>query len=336
MNNKKKKMYSLLLIFILFLTSCRNNGKIEENLQYKANKIRIHYYNASVGYAGSVYQLMMHNGILSDMLPSDVAVEWVDIPSGPDARDALVSGQIDIAVMSGTFVISALENDLPLVLLSNTIFQTGNLYSANPDIKSIDDIKAEHKLYTITVGNIMHLSLMLIGKENYGDAGRFNDNLITMGYPELFATLETSSDMIDCAIITFPNMKKAEEIENLNPILDLTPIVRKYGLSYCTVTSMDFYNDNPELIEIFYEAIGKTIDFMNQNTDEAARILAELYEDADADDIKELIKSAPPELTISESAYNDVAEVMYEIGMISNPPKKFSELPNYSRIPKKE
>ncbi len=123
-------------------------------------------------------------------------------------------------------------------------------------------------------------------------------------------------------------------MKHLTEIEDLTPTAEKYYLGTLTVTSKKFAEENPELAEIFLQVTKKTIDWMNANPKEAGRILAEEYEGVDAADIEKQITAAPVRLEISESAYDTVANLMYEMGTLPAPPKKFSELPNYDTIPK--
>jgi hypothetical protein len=73
---------------------------------------------------------------------------------------------------------------------------------------------------------------------------------------------------------------------------------------------------------------------MNEKPGEAAVILSDFLGDISAEDIEEQIKSGPPRVEVSENAYNKAADIMYNMGWLSNKPRQFSELPNYNRIPK--
>ena len=101
------------------------------------------------------------------------------------------------------------------------------------------------------------------------------------------------------------------------------------------MANRSFYQSNPEIIEAFISAAQKSIDMMNEHPDDAAEILYEYYGgDVEFSDVVGQIVAAPPSLEVSEAAYNRVAELMHEIGIIPNPPKAFAELPNYENIPK--
>jgi NitT/TauT family transport system substrate-binding protein len=332
MINKGKiaKLLTSLLVFILFATSCGQNQIKKKDIGYTADVIRIQYTTA---YSSAVQQILMRKDFLQKVLPDNVKIEWVNINTSSDMRDALVAGQIDIASMSKPSIITAIGNELPVVILSNTLIQLAKLYSNNPDISSMDDIKKTSKIAINGMGSTVHLALMLVSKELYGDPSRFNSNLVSMQYSDIFASI-TSSKELDCMAATFPNLKKADKIKTLKPILDLTPIIRQYDIGVMFCTRQQFFNDNPELIDAFNKASSEAIDFMNEQPAEAAKLLSEFYGEVDAQDIEEQLKNLPPTPKISESAYDQLASLMYEAKILDSQPKKFSKLPNYDTIPK--
>lgn len=328
-----RKCVSLLLSIIIVVAFCCGCSQKADNTQgYVANTIKIHY---SDSYTTSVVHILMHTGLLEELLPDNVAVEWVSIIGGTSTRDALAAGTIDIGHFSDPVTISAIENDLPIVLLTNSAVSCGLIYSNRTDISSIDDIKPNDKLATTSLGSINHLALMLFCKDKYGNPAKLNNNLIVMDRADSFASMVSSDDLAG-VITSFPYNLRANETDGVFELLDLTPILKKYNIGSYVSANKTFYDNNPVLIEAIYEAYRQTIDFMNDRPDEAARILAEYYGDIDAADIEEQIKSMPLEFEISESAYNTVAELLFEVEIIQTMPKKFSELPNYERIPKKD
>lgn len=329
---KLRKRISVILLATMILSSFSGCAGIDSEKGYDADTIRIQY---ATSYGSAVAQVLMSTGTLDDLLPNDVSVEWVNINGGTNARDALAAGKIDIGHFAEPTAISALENDLPFVILSNSILAPAHIYTNRPDIHSIDDIGTGDKIALTSIGSSIHLALMLICKENYGDAARFNNNLVVMQRTDAFASISSSNELA-CIITVFPYNIRSDETEGLTPILDFMPTVKAYDLGQFVSANSDFYNNNPVLIEAFSKAYQQTVDFINENPEEAANILAEFYGDIDAADIEEQLIAAPPRLEISESSYDKVAELMYEVDIIPNSPKKFAELPNYDNIPRKD
>jgi NitT/TauT family transport system substrate-binding protein len=331
----KKKVIRLLTVILCIsmmlsmLASCSNNqGNSERG--YEASVIRLNY---NLSYTASAVLLLKLTGILEELLPDDVSVEWTGLEGNTNVRDALAADRIDIGALNTTTFINAIANDLPIMVLSNYAVQTGVIYSARPDIQSLDDIQSGDKGATQSVGNVYHIALMLHALRTYGDAGKFDANLIAMSNSDMLSSVMTSNEL-SWIMLGFPATKRADLIDGLTPIFDMTQIIKDNNMGITICTNNNFNDRNPVLVEILYDAIEQVIDFMNNNPSEAARLLAEVYEDIYAADIEEQIRTAPPQLEMSESAYNTVAELMYEVGIIPNPPRLFSELPNYDRIPK--
>jgi NitT/TauT family transport system substrate-binding protein len=275
----------------------------------------------------------MLTDILEELLPKDVSIEWVNINNSADIRDSLVTGRIDVATVNIPNFITAYENGLPVTLLSNYIVQTAFIYSTRADILSLNDISRGDRLASTGIGTAYHLTLMLVAKEMFGNAARFDENIVVMDNADMVASVETSNDL-DLIMLGFPSIIRADEIASLTPIFDLTPVMQNHNISFVTVTRDNFYDNNPVLIEILYEAFRQAISFIIEHPGDAASLLAGFYGNVSAEDIKHQLISAPPQLEISESGYNGVAELMYEVGMIPNPPTKLANFRNYESIPR--
>jgi len=332
MISKSKRFGVVTLIIGLFLvalslSACSGNETGVTD-GYESNKIRLNY---GASYASVVPQLLMLRGTLEQMVPDGVTVEWISSGRSADVRDALVTDRIDIGTFSSPGVIAAIANGFPINILCNSAQQTCIIYSSNPDVRSLEDINQTSKISTQSIGGAYHLALMFVGKELFGDARKFDVNLLNMAYADMFATVETSN-MLDAAIVGFPYTLMADEIDKMHPIFDLTPTLMEYNISSFTAASESFYSNNPLLVEITLRAFKETMDFLVEHPGESARILSDFYGDIDADSIEEQIRSLPPQLEISESAFDKVAELMFEVGIIPNQPKKFAELPNYNSI----
>jgi NitT/TauT family transport system substrate-binding protein len=320
---------ALIVAILMFATSC-TGGQTTGGDGYSATIIRV---NQTGTYSTSIIQVLMLTGILEKHLPDDVTVEWTNVSSSPNIRDAMITGHIDIGTQALPSLISALENDFPITVLSSSVMQASVLFSARPDIQSVEDLYKADKIALRTIGSVSHLALMLVCQEVFGNARMVDDRIVAMGYEDMLASVETS-DLLDCVAITFPEILNTERIDKLFPILDFSQISERYNLRHFIVTSDDFFHNNPALIEAFYQALREVVEFINEQPDETARLLAEFYGNIDQEAIVNQIKRAPPVLEISESAYDKIAELLFEIGQIDDPPRKFATLHNYGSIPR--
>jgi hypothetical protein len=121
--------------------------------------------------------------------------------------------------------------------------------------------------------------------------------------------------------------------ETVEVILDLTPYSERLGVGYWWVVSQSFYDNNPEYIDAFYNALQDAVDFIHNQPDEAAAVMQEIWPTYSIEEIKVIFEESNTRVEISESAYNKLANFMYEIDLLENPPKPLSELPNYDSLP---
>jgi ABC-type nitrate/sulfonate/bicarbonate transport system substrate-binding protein len=318
---------SIVCLTAVILSVCAETAFSKDNTGHIAGTIRVNY---SPSYASSIQQVIMLKSLLEPYLPEGVTVEWTTVATAPETRDGIVAGSIDIASISCMSVIAALENGFPVVLLSSAASTPINLFSRTPDIKSINDIKRANKISIGAYGSNQHLAFMLACKEIFGNASVFNDKLMQIAEPDAIASL-ANSDEFDCAISYFPYTLQIAEIPKVKLLLELTPYVQKYGIGSYFFTNKKFYDNNPALIGAFRKAQKDAVDFMTDHPAEAALLLADMYK-VEPKFVEDALKTLPPRLEIA--GYDNVADLLFEAGILDSPPKKFENLPNYKDIPK--
>lgn len=321
----KKLVFILLCIFTLF--ACKKqeaNGK-----GYVNNVIRI---NDTGQMASCVQRIIKLQNMLELYLPENVNVEWTNILNTDAIRDSVATNQIDIAGMGIVAFIAAKENGYPLILLSATAGANAYLYSNNININKFKDISSSSRIAIQTIGSSYYLAFLIATRDVFGDPLIFNKNLITMPPVETLSSLKTSKDL-DCAVIQLPYSIEANKIENLTMIEDLNPIMIKYGLTACFFTNEKFFNKNPILIDAFNKAVVDAVKFINEYTSEAAFLLSDSY-GIEPIYIEEQFRSFPVELEIK--GYDNISNLLFEIGLLDRKPGKFGDLPNYKDIPKIE
>lgn len=325
---KKAKMFLILLIMTIFMGSCTSTG----NQQSKGYTAKVINLNAANAYSHSIMQIIMLKDMLSPYLPDDVEVNWSRVSTSPEVRDGLVSGNIDISTLSSITAITAIENNLPILILSGNIKNRSDIFSKNPDISTIQDLVNASGIYVNSLTSGSALAVHAMSKDEYGDAFKLSDRFIPQDNTvsvQVFA----SSDDVDCLSIGFPHTEKVMQIPGVHQVVDLTPYIEKYDLANFFVVSEDFYNNNPLLIEAFRKAQEDAVNFMISDVDEAAKLLSQLYSVKSEVILEELGAFAP---RLELSGYDNCANLLYELGILTNAPKKLADHPNYADIPKAE
>jgi len=319
-----KKIFSIIAIVVLgaLIGSCSGANIEKDN---KAKVIRI---NISDTIASCIQQTMQMEQFLEKYLPGGVTAEWTNIAATPDIRDAIATNRIDIGSFSIASYISSIENGMPLVALSGTLPLTNELVTTRSGINSFSDINEQHSIVMLSRGSSAELAFSLRCKEVFGNAAVFSQNIVVIPNAEMAAMIQGNDDY-DLYAPAFPFLQKMAELENVKVVEGLSETAVKYGIGSILVTSEDFYKNNPELIEAFQKASLDTVRHLKENTEEAAQKLAWLYGDeVMPEDVAAVLKRCPPELRIT--SYDIIADLLYEMGILSEPAMKFHELPYYS------
>jgi ABC-type nitrate/sulfonate/bicarbonate transport system substrate-binding protein len=320
-----KKIYrNLLLVMVLIgtmfvsVTACRTSSN---------RVIRI----AQTGvYVSATAQIMKEKGFLEQYLPEDVTVEWSQIATGPDIREAIIAKKIDLADFSLMTYIAAYENNLPLSIISFSGSTPINVYSNNHAITGVEDFTADSKIAITNKSTNLHIAFLAYCEENYGYAMKFDNCLSPIPAADAIASLQTAADY-DGAIFSFPMMIKAEENDKLNLIADMSDIVNDYSIGDVFVTHSDYMDKNPDIIEAFSKAQDATLDYISENPEECAEILSSLY-GVEKEEVKEVLEKMPPKKEVV--GYDKQAELLYKTGILNKEPTKFENIPNYENIPK--
>jgi ABC-type nitrate/sulfonate/bicarbonate transport system substrate-binding protein len=316
----------LVLVLTLTLSACSKAQSDEGGYTDKVLCV-----NDSGSYASAVTAVIRVNNLLDKYLPGDVKVEWSNVRSAADIRDAIVANKVDVGSFAGANFISAIDNGLPLTLLANALYAPTKLYSNNTAITSIDDIDADTVITLKGIGANPHFLFLAYCKERLGDAEKLSQNLTPMADNDVLTSLASSKD-IDCAVLSFPHTAKAEALGTLTVLADFNQTANDYGVggSYLIANS-DFCSKNPTLVDAFLSAYADAVEMMRSKPNETSQQLAQEY-DIDAKLVYDAMLSAPARIEVA--GYDKLASFMYEIGLLDHEPKKFSELPNYESIPK--
>ena len=325
-----RKPYALFLIFVFaaVICLCSCTGPYHEDVS-GAKIVRI---NTSATIASCIQQTIQMNRLLEKYLPGDVALEWTNIAATPDIRDALVANKIDIGSFSVASYISTIENGMPLVILSGTLPQTNELVTTRSDINSFSDITERHKIVMLSRGSSAELAFALRCKEVFGDPVIYSQNIVIVPNTEMAAMIR-GADEYDLYAPAFPFLQQMLELDNVRLIDGLTDTAVRYCVGSVIVATEGFREKNPTVIDAFHKAAGEAVEYLNGNTEEAAQRLASLYgEDVDPEDVVAVLKKCPPSLAVS--GYDEIADLLLEMGILAKPAKRFSELPYYDEIPK--
>lgn len=243
----------------------------------------------------------------------NIAVNFYEITSGPDQTAALASGELDILhALGGTSALIAASNGVDLKII--------NTYSRSPKgfiiLTNNDEIVSAKDLVGKKVagpkGTILHQVLIAaLNKEGYSiDDVEF----INMGIPEAAVALEDGS--VDAALIAGPTAYKA--VKNGSKV-----VANGEGLVdgiIVTAVSGEFAEEHPDIIERFIKVENETLEYIDNNFDEAMEKVAEEV-GLTVDEVKEMYSWYDFSLDITDNdvkSLEDTQKFLIENGLQEN------------------
>ena len=314
-HGKKVIAVMLILIMTLSLTAC---GGGDETADGKTKLTIAHQY----GIAYAPLEVMKQQKLIEKHYDG-VEVEWSTLNSGSAINEGFLSGDIDVGAMGVAPAITGVTSGVPYKICSNMSAQPHKIMTNNPNIKSLKDITDE-KIALVNIGSIQHILLAMAAKEQLGDAHALDENIAAMAHPDGMSSLISGS--VDCHLTTSPYVFKEAEEDGITEVEALESVWPSGNSFIVAVASTDLQENNPELYDAVVAALAEAIDYINNNTAEAAEMLCEA-EDVDAATMEKWLTDKDCVYSTETKGVMDMANFMAEEGFLENEgPKDFSDL----------
>lgn len=314
-HGKKVIAVMLILIMTLSLAAC---GGGDETADGKTKLTIAHQY----GIAYAPLEIMKQQKLIEKHYDG-VEVEWSTLNSGSAINEGFLSGDIDVGAMGVGPAVTGVTSGVPYKICSNMSAQPHKIMTNNPNIKSLKDITDE-KIALVNIGSIQHILLAMAAKEQLGDAHALDENIAAMAHPDGMSSLISGS--VDCHLTTSPYVFKEAEEDGITEVEALESVWPSGNSFIVAVASTDLQENNPELYDAVVAALAEAIDYINNNTAEAAEMLCEA-EDVDAATMEKWLTDKDCAYSTETKGVMDMANFMAEEGFLENEgPKDFSDL----------
>lgn len=269
--------------------------------------------------------------LLEKYVPDDVKVEHHFIDSGSEKRDALISKALDISNLPALSIATALQNGIPMIYITyhgSGLFQ---LYARDPAIKTLADLKPEHKISVSSIGTGPHTSFLIAATKDLGDTSRFKNSMIVMSNTDAINALLGGVTGVDAVVCTFPTIMAAWNSDKVHLVRDLSPEIIEYGVGTAYCTRPDYARDNPDIIEAFLKAYDEAISLLHNNKPECIRIMQKAYKDIDDATASRMLDYYTASIDGGAGNYDKLMDFLYKNGILEKPAAKFSDIPKYTR-----
>lgn len=317
----KKTLFSkitLVLLVILLITSgCASKDTVQKE---KEQKIAI---AEQYGLAYAPIQVMKELKLMDKNLPG-VQVEWKQLGNTAAIREAMLVNEVDAGFMAIPPFLIGWDKGMKWKIASGLSESPIGLVTYRDDIKSIKDLTNEDRIALPQPGSIQHILLSMASEREFGEASKFDNQLVTLAHPDGMNALLAKKD-ITAHFTSPPYIFKELETEGMHQILDGEGAMGKPFTFIVGVTTNKFHDENPEVYKAFVKSLHESIDYINEHPEETASMLKDVYKIPE----EELLKYLTWEGNVYSKSIKGIDEFVNftnKNGYISKTPESIDEI----------
>lgn len=268
-----KKIYKIIVVGLLLVCMLLSLCACSENSTSKVAEITIAY-QGGIGYAP--IHILESQGLIEakyeELTGKEVKVNFQKLDSGADINTGIIGGTIDIGCMGIAPAVSAVASGVPAKVLTGLCSQTHGLMTSDPSIKTLSDI-GDTQIALVNIGSIQHILLAMAAEKELGDAHALDNNIVKMSHAEGYAALEAGTYKLH--LTSSPYINRERENENYTEIAAVNEIWPDGNTFLVALASTALQEENAELFDAITEAFAEAIDFINNDQEAAAEIVAD-------------------------------------------------------------
>lgn len=298
----KNRRIAMLLAVLLLLGLCGCGEKEKTTLNIAQQ----------FGIAYAPLNIMEQLGMLEEKLP-DVEINWKQF-GGPTAiREAMLAGEVDFGFMGIAPVMIGYDNGMQWRYATGISANQVALVTDKEGVSSLTDFTSQDRIAILSPGCTQHILLCMLCKQQLGDYMAMDNQLVSMSHPDAMNALMSNTE-VSAHFATPPYLQ--EELKNgMHIIADGEDIAGAQFTFISGVAMEKFYEEEPELYAAFIETLNEAIAYINENTEEAIRILAPLYGLSEAE-LKEQMSYGGTIYSSDLCGVEPIKEAMHDMGFL--------------------
>ncbi len=261
-----------LLVTALFFGGCSRKEGTRLSDSEGHRRITI---SEQFGLAYAPVQIMRLLNLIEEEDPS-ITVTWVQLENTAAIREAMVAGKLDVGFGGIPPFLVGWDSGMDWKIAVGLSSAPLGLISKKETVQNLDDFEPEDRIILPQPGSIQHILLAMALERNSGNAHLLDDNLLTMSHPDGLSAM--LSDPTVTAHFTAPPYLFTE-LEQDGFQLILTGEEAMGGAFTFIIGSAteDLYRNRQDIYQVFLRAITKAVQYITDNPDKAADLLAPEY-----------------------------------------------------------
>ncbi|MBR0164468.1 MAG: ABC transporter substrate-binding protein [Lachnospiraceae bacterium] len=227
------------------------------------------------GVAYAPLEIMKMQGLLEKRLP-EADIEWRQMGGPTPIREGMLNGSITFGFMGISPVLIGVDHGMPWKYMCGISANRVALVSCREDIDSLADFGPYDRIAILSPGCTQHVLLSVLAARELGDAKALDGQLVSMTHPDAMNALMSGTEI--AAHMATPPYIEEELAQGMKVIADGEEIMGRPFTFICGVAMTDYVRENGTTYELFLEALGEAVDYINEHMEEACDALADVYE----------------------------------------------------------
>lgn len=309
-----------LLILALLCTGCTTNNAPSPTNSASATKVTI---ANQFGLAYAPVQIMKEKNLMEKYLPG-AQVEWVQLGTGPNIRDLMVTGQVDIGFMGISPFLIGWDKGAQWKIAVASGSQPLALVTYKDNVKTIKDFTSTDKIATPAIASIQQMLLSMAAEKELGNPRALDNQMISLTHPDAATSLLAKKD-VTAHFSSPPYLFQELAAPGMHQVLDGEDAYGGEFTFIFGVATNKFHDTQPPAYAAFIAAFNEAVSFINNHPQEAAAILAPVNNMSEADTYKSLTWEGTNYCS-TPAGIIGLAEFMKSTGYISKVPTHLSEI----------
>ncbi len=214
-------------------------------------------------------------GWFEEELPG-IRIEWEKAGNAATVREAILAGRMDGGFMGIPPYLIGKDKGMNWTAISAVAEAELGLAAVRPGILTLEDIPPDMRIALPQPGSIQHILLAMAAERNFGDAGRFDNQLITLKHPDGMSALLSGTE-VEAHFTSPPYLRKELDSGKAHLILDGEEAFGGEFTFIIAVLTDELIRDYPETVKGIRRALARASEWIGENPEKAAEFLAEQY-----------------------------------------------------------
>ena len=262
-----------------------SDGFGDERLKAAPEKIVL---AAQYGLAYAPVAVARSKGWFAEELPGTLFA-WETTGNASMVRDAILSGRMDGGFMGIPPYLIAKDKGMEWTAVAAVAEAELGLTTVRPDVRSLEDIPPDLRIALPQPGSIQHILLTMAADRRFGDAGRFDNQLVTLKHPDGMAALLSGTE-VEAHFTSPPYLQQELATGEAHLVTNGRDAFGGRFTFIIAVVSDELLRNYPEAVEGLRRTLARASGWISENPAKAADLLADLYP-MEREEILDLLES---------------------------------------------